>query len=213
MNLVHTIWRRSLKILALLSLLIVAVYLSRGAVVTFMGQLLVADDRPAKGADAVIILMGDVAERTPHALSLFKEGYAKDVVFAHSQNRPMVDLGFWVNDSIATNSILKSANVAANKIHYIQDGEVTSTIDESRKILSYINGHLRQTGRIILVTSWYHTSRAKWIFSRQNTYGFTIEASPAFSRGITVHNWIYDEESFLAVYQEYLKWLYYFVRY
>ena len=65
------------------------------------------------------------------------------------------------------------------------------------------------TKKVILVTSWYHSSRAEWIFKKVNSFGLEIISAP----NEIPKNWWRHEESFLRVFNEYLKWIYYLLNY
>ena len=62
---------------------------------------------------------------------------------------------------------------------------------------------------VILATSWYHSSRAHWIIEKYNKDHLRIESLPS----PIPKNWYKSEQDFLSVYNEYLKWVYYYVRY
>lgn len=177
------------------------------------GLMLISDDHPAKNADAVILLMGDVAERTPHAADLMKEGFAPAIIFAESESGPLVDLGYEMSDAKITADYLGRLGVDISKLTRIENPVNSSTIEEATTILKHLEHLNPKPQRVILVTSWYHSSRAKWIFERVNQKRFTIESSPAYGKISRPEIWWKSERPFLAVFSEYLKWTYYLLNY
>lgn len=172
--------------------------------------LIEKNDRPKVGADAVILLMGDAADRTPEAARLWKEGYAKKIIFVESEKTKLAQLGIAPGMGEATYRYLTEfLNVPESAIIFSRDTTATSTREEADEIFKKVQTELPDAKRLILTTSWYHSRRAAWIFDRINKDRWNIESSPTPSP----KRWYDDENSFISVFNEYLKWPYYIIHY
>lgn len=172
-------------------------------------KLLIRNDNPAKHADYIIIMMGKVIPRAEHAIRLFNEGYADKIIFAEAEWDPLVEKGFLTPDGEATRAILLASGVPSHAIIFLADSRNTNSKDELDLILGHIQTADPKAKRLILNTSWYHSSRAHWIAKRLGYDQFKIESLPTPAP----YDFWQKEADFLWVYQEYLKWLYYLIHY
>jgi uncharacterized SAM-binding protein YcdF (DUF218 family) len=195
--------------IGVIGLSILGLWSLRGELAQAPATLLVRDDIPAKKAPFVVLMMGHVTDRTPHAAKLYFNGWADKILFAEAEYSEAVKLGFEMPDGQATYQYLQRLGVPAKDIIFLRETRNTSSFDEARLLLGYVAAAEPADQRLILVTSWYHSSRAHWIFERMNDYGLTIESYPT----PTPDNFWQDEGAFLSVFQEYLKWMYYLIRY
>ena len=201
------------KILALLVLVFTAAGVTLrqrwGEPALWPANVLIRDDAFAQ-ADAIVLLMGSVVSRTYHAAKLYHQGRAEVIIFAHTADDEAERYGFRMNDGDATARLLSTLNVPPSAIVYLQDAAVASTQDEAQVIGQYLATRGRpQT--IIVVTDWYHSSRAGWVFDHLPP-AVRVSVSPAFFGENIPSNWYRREEPFLNVFNEYLKWVYYLVR-
>jgi uncharacterized SAM-binding protein YcdF (DUF218 family) len=171
--------------------------------------LLIRDDNPEKQADYIIIMMGKVIPRAEHAAKLFKKGYADKIIFAEAEWNPLVEKGFLTPDGEATRTMLLASGVPSHAITFLADSRNTNSKDELDLILRHIRNIDPKAKRLILSTSWYHSSRAHWVANRLGYDQFKIESHPTPAP----YDFWQKEADFLWVYQEYLKWLYYLIHY
>mgnify|MGYP003684472015 CR=1 FL=1 len=171
--------------------------------------ILVEDDQPQGQADYILIMMGNVTDRTPHAAQLLKSGLGKRIIFAEAEQTKMIRLGYRKKDGVATNTYLSEMGVPQDKIVFLSDSANTSSVEEVTLILDHIKKHDPDAKRVIIVTSWYHSSRATWIIRRRNQTDLQIESSPSPHPD----KWWVQEFHFLNVFNEYLKWVYYLLKY
>ena len=171
--------------------------------------LLTRDDQPEKGADFILIMMGSVMDRADYASRLYKQGYAKKIVFAEAEETEMMRQGYRLRDGEATYDFLLKQDIPSDDIIFLSESRNTSSREEVAMLLTHLRENYPHAKRIILVTSWYHSSRAAWILERVDRYGFSLESKP--TRPPTAF-W-QKENDFLTTYVEYLKWLYYLVKY
>ncbi len=139
-------------------------YLFRAPLLTGAAEFLIVNDS-ARAADIIVVLNGDFAKRSLRAGQLFHEGLAPQIVIARNEDRFLPELNVPNTTDLALR-ILTSLGVPREQITLLTDdgGGATSTYDEALRLREYIEaGHVR---RVIVVTSAFHTRRAKWIFGR-----------------------------------------------
>ncbi|RZA21807.1 MAG: YdcF family protein [Proteobacteria bacterium] len=175
-------------------------------------QILVENDQPSKGGDGIILLMGDAVDRAPHAADLLKTGYGKYIVFVETETDELMRHGIKpLEGQLIYAYLTRVLKVPADKIVFDREARVSSTEEEARALLKILSAHdLRKN---ILTTSWYHSSRAAWIFRRVMVESGNKESSvQSFPSALPI-KWYQKEKDFLSVYTEYLKWTYYYIRY
>ena len=89
---------------------------------------------------------------------------------------------------------------------------VTSTRDEAAATRQYVEEHHIES--IILVTSAFHTRRARWMFRkelRNSEVALQVVAAP--HQGFDETNWWKTEDGLIAVNNEFIKLFYYIMRY
>ncbi len=174
-----------------------------------MGSFLVVKDKPVK-ADALIILMGNIPDRALEAFDLYKQGYARKIIIVMA-NRYGID--FFREKGISldgqttiTKKALVGMGVPAEDI-IILPGDAKSTQEEAEALRKYIALH-RQVDTVLLVSSSYHTRRAKLIFNnemKKSGERVTIVSCPSKYTGFKENDWWKDRESSKIVFFEYLK--------
>jgi uncharacterized SAM-binding protein YcdF (DUF218 family) len=171
----------------------------------------------AGGADAVAVLSGGEVyrERAEHAARLFREGRAPRVVltndaepagWSHERGRTMLFVE-------RAQEALTRAGVPAAAIEVVPGG-VTSTHDEAAALAEYARGRGWQT--LLVVTSGYHSRRARWTLRRAaRERGLTVGLEPASSGAGSPSPWGWwaSARGWRMVAGEYAKLVYYRLRY
>lgn len=121
-------------------------------------------DDPAS-SDALVVLTGGEFDRARKAAELYRLGLAPVILIGSD-----ADTKTNINDLII-------AGVPAEAIQTI--GEVANTHDEAIRIRDYARAHSLR--RITVVTTAYHTARARWTF-RKALRGLEVEVHMAASR-------------------------------
>ncbi|MBI4634181.1 MAG: YdcF family protein [Deltaproteobacteria bacterium] len=201
-----------LRTLLLFILLIIAVYLFRVQLLTGLASFLVVDDNPQKG-DVIFVLNGDVDTRPFFAAKIFREGRTPRIVIARCEDTPAVKAGIFPNDTDAAVGIMKKLGVPENKISVLSiPGGVTSTRDEAAVLRRYVDAH--GIRRVILVTSAFHTRRAMWIMRKELAGSpATVLSAPAPHNKFDTASWWKVESGLIHFADEYIKLLYYRVKY
>jgi uncharacterized SAM-binding protein YcdF (DUF218 family) len=149
----------SLVALVFLVVLCASLYLARHSLMRFAAESWVVDE-PAAHADAIVVLSGDnfYADRATHAAKLFRQGVANEVVASGRRLRPNA------GESELTEHDLIERGVPKEKILRLPQ-DASSTIEEARAVRAVAEQHGWKS--IVVVTSSYHTRRARYIFQKE----------------------------------------------
>jgi len=166
------------------------------------GQLVYKDD--IKPSDAIVVLMGDrTGERLMAGISLFKKGYGKKIVFwggpvywkinrSELCLRQLREYGIgpesvaWSNEKLSRNSSQDEAHVNINLLKVIG------------------------AKSFILVTSDYHTARARYIYAPlSGNNGMTMYVYPVQDSTVKLREWWDDRQSAKTIFMEFQKTLWY----
>lgn len=172
---------------------------------------LTVDDAVAP-ADFLYLLGGDINTRPFHAAELFRRGYAPHVVVPRTEDRAASERGFYPNDADVAVRILRREGVLDSAITMLRiPGGVTSTQDEGRVLRDYLREHPAR--RVIVVTSAYHTRRARWTLRRElDGLNVDLRMSAAPDDRFDASNWWTSEAGFLAYVTEMLKFVHTLLR-
>lgn len=172
--------------------------------------LIYREDSVPTPADAIVVLMGSVKERAKRASELWKEGRAPKIVFVEAE-RTFAIPGIRAPDGEASELYLQSLGIPQDAIVFDRNTAISSTAEEAEAVLALVKRRLPAAKNLILTTSWYHSSRATWIFQKSNKAGFDYALYSLPSP--KPENWYQREADFLMVFNEYLKWTYYLFSY
>ena len=197
---------------AILLLLAISAYAFRTSILTGVANYLIVSDK-LQSADILFLLNGDYNTRPFYASDLYKQGLAPTIVIARSENTPAVDLGLVRNDTDIAVGVMEKLGVPAGKIIVLPiPGGVTSTFDEAGALKQYLDAN--GVHSIILITSAFHTRRAKWIFDRELAgLPVRLEMAAAPYHGFDATNWWRSEDGLITLNNEYIKLIFYFFKY
>ncbi len=174
-----------------------------------LGQWLVVMDE-LQESDMIVVLIGSVYDRILEAADLYNEGYSNRIVLINSY--------ITAKDIIINRGIKVYGNTLLSKMAAIDlgipeedvlilEGNSRSTQDEALTIREYIRNN-REIESIILVTSKFHSGRAKKIFKKALSVldrEIDIYSSPSKYDPSNVNQWWRNREDFQWVVFEYLK--------
>ena len=175
-----------------------------------LGQWLIAEDE-LQTSDMIVVLTGSVPDRILQAVDIYNERYSDKIVLVNSYR---VDYDIFVErgveippgDAQLSKIVAIDLGVPEENI-LILEGDAKSTQDEALIIREYIRNN-RAIESIILVTSKYHSGRAKKIF-RKALSGLdreiNIYSSPSKYDPFNASQWWKDREDIKWVVLEYLK--------
>ena len=185
-------------------------YASRVPILRGIGGVLTVEDDVAP-ADLIVVLPSDVTTRPFRAAQLYRRGLAPRVVVPRVADGPAVRMGLMPNPTDVIVGILKREGVPASAITVLGDAPVTSTADEARAVRNHLLEHPAR--RLLLVTSDYHTRRARFAFRRAlSGLGVEVLAVGAPHDTFGDRDWWRSESGLVAYFEEYVKLLYYVVR-
>lgn len=162
-------------------------------------------------ADIIYILGGDYEQRIPHAADLYKRGLAPRIVIPREHFIPANKNGGHFSDT--SSRLLQEAAVPENAIFMWRvDEGVSSTSDEMRALALYVQT-FSQTSKVLIVTSAYHTRRAKYTAERMLPSNVAVQVSGVEGREWSMQDWWLNPKGKNLVWQEFQKLLYYYPRY
>jgi uncharacterized SAM-binding protein YcdF (DUF218 family) len=197
---------------SLILLLAVLAFAFRSQILTSIADYLIINDR-LQPAEAIFLLNSDFDTRPFHAAELFKQGLAPVVVIARAKNTPVVNLGLVPNDTDISVGVMEKLGVPPERITVLPfPGGTNSTFDEAAAFKQYAEKNHVQ--RIILVTSAFHTRRARWIFEKTLAgLSVSIEMAAVPYADFDQTNWWKNETGLITLNNEYVKLVYYYFKY
>lgn len=200
-------------LLLVLLLVCLLLYSLRAPLLTGLANYLVSADNPLQKADMIFVLNGDYDTRPFYASDLYHEGLAPFVAIAQTESSPSELLGLVSNPTAISVEVMKIEGIPAEKVLVLnENGPVTSTFDEARALRQYIETH--NVRSVILLTSAFHTLRARWIFERELAgVQVKLEVAAAPHIGFNASNWWQREEGLIYLNNEYIKLIFYKLKY
>ena len=135
-----------------------AVYLARHPLMRWGAQLWIVED-PLDKADAIIVLSDDnfFADRATRAAELFRQGLAPVIVASGRRLRPSATIAELMEHDLIERGVPKDRIVRA-----VHDADGTQEEAEAlRRVVQQ-----KKWRSLIVVTSNYHTRRARYIFGK-----------------------------------------------
>jgi uncharacterized SAM-binding protein YcdF (DUF218 family) len=148
----------SLLSLVFIIVLCAVLYLARGPILRVIGETWIVED-PLEKSEAIIVLSDDnfYADRAAHAADLYRHGWAPRVVASGRKLRPYAGVAELMQHDLIERGVPK------DKILTISH-HADNTTEEAQILLQ--QALERKWHRVIIVTSNYHTRRARYIFVR-----------------------------------------------
>ena len=158
------------------------------------------------GADVIVVLSGGKDTRIPHALKLFEEGYAPEILLTDEKKRNFRFAHLFPTNEMIAQAMIEELemSVPVSTIRS-QKGGATSTFDEAYDLLKL--SEKKRYGHLILVTDAFHTRRAYHAF--QTVFEDTeikIEMSAASNETFNVNNWWTSDQGISAYVLESIKY-------
>jgi uncharacterized SAM-binding protein YcdF (DUF218 family) len=171
----------NLVVLLFLAVFLLALYLTRHPLMRFAAETWVIDE-PVAHADAILILGDDnfYADRATHAADLFRRGVAPVVVASGRRLRPNAGIVELMEHDLTERGVPKEKIVAC--VH-----DADSTREEAIALARLaVAQHWKS---VVIVTSNYHTRRARYIFARVFPPGVAISVASAKDGDFDPENW------------------------
>ncbi len=199
----------------LLPLLVAAAVATAAAVLAFRGAgryLVVADPEPVH-ADAIVMLAGSVADRVLETARLYHQGRAPLIVLTRerlARGAPALRArGVRLpEDYDLARQALIALGVPSSAIHTLAR-RAFSTVSEARTIARYVcKRHLRD---VVVVTSPWHTRRARLILAQALGPGVRLAMRPALAADFPAERWWTNRRAAKDVLTEYEKLVVYWL--
>jgi uncharacterized SAM-binding protein YcdF (DUF218 family) len=189
-------------------------YLSRGWWLPWVGCRLATHTSLHQAPDFYVLLLGGLGgERAEMVGELYRELGRAPIVFGQTEPTPFELSGVDLESLTKYRNYLTRVGIAPGDIIVAPLPYVTSTRDEAERIIPEIlRLHVGTTKpRVLVVTNWSHTSRAKWIFEKVAKDRLDIEAFAADTDRCKA--WWTNEEETVRVILEHTKWIFYLAHY
>ena len=185
-------------------------------IVHHAGSFLVLDDQP-DNTDIMVVLMGSTGDRMLQAYDLYSAGISDKVL--------LVNTFVAGNDILAERGVhLKSNTEIAKEIGValgiepnaliIIPGSAQSTREEADAVRNYIQSN-ENISNILLISSSYHTRRARLIFNRAFSRlesPVDVYVKPSEYSGFNHRQWYRERESAKRVMMEYTRLIHFLLR-
>jgi uncharacterized SAM-binding protein YcdF (DUF218 family) len=162
-------------------------------------------------AEAIFILSGGSYDRGNEAAKLFNAGYSQHLVC--TGGNPYVELKVFNIDTLESDMCvanLKRLQVPDSCITQLKYG--TSTREEFDTIIGYCKQ--QKLNKIIVLSSRLHTARVNSVFrTKMEEQGIEVILHGAPSSRFNEYLWWQSEDGLIAVNNEWLKTIYYWLKY
>lgn len=204
---------RWLIIGAVLLLISGTLYFFHPAILRGVGQFLIVDDLLSP-SDAIVLSTGDLYNRPSVAARLYHQGYASWIMFSPLEKNLAEKFGIVAEHGTLLRKVLVSLGVPDSSIILLHfEGGVTSTFDEALSVRNFI-AERPSLKKIIVVTSAFHTRRASLVY-RKALHHLNVEVlmAPAPYSHVDVNEWWKSEDGLIFCLNEYVKLVYYWLKY
>ncbi len=197
--------KKLLLVLLLFSGLIVVSFYKHESILTAYAKFFTVSNA-TPGADALVVLSGDKFTRIPHALKLFEEGYAPEILLTDEKKRSIRFANLLPNNKMIAQAMIEELGLKAPvSIIQSQKGGATSTFDEAYDLLKL--SEKKKYRHLILVTDAFHSRRAYHAFQtvfEENE--INLEMSAASNKIFNENNWWTSDKGISAYVLESIKY-------
>lgn len=182
------------------------VYSFRERILLAIGNFLIIQDQ-LEPVDVIHVISGP-DHRTAYGIQLYNEGYAKYLFFT----------GGWCAE-------IQGVHADRSRQQSLEQGipasaigsdsyQVTSTYQEVERLKVWIDQSQIPIRSIIVVSDPHHMRRARWVYKQQFGKDVKVIMAPVpFDQSPYLQRWWGDAASRTMVRDEYIKFVYYIVRY
>jgi len=185
----------NLIILLFLVISCFALYLVRHPILRFVAESWIIEDTLDK-ADALIVLGDDnfYADRVTRGAQLFREGKAPVVVASGRRLRPNAGIAELMEHDLVERGVPRDKIV-----RFSHDGD--STLEEAQSLVRIVKE--RKWHSVIVVTSNFHTRRARYIFQRVFSQGVEVRVASARDGDFDPEHWWKERKSIKELTKEF----------
>jgi len=176
-----------------------------------IGNFLIKVDTPKAEVDAVFVLGGNTFDRSNHAIELYRSGVTQNIITLGENTATVlksVGLEDFCDALVSQKHLLKKG-IPEDVIYALKKG--TSTKEEADAILEYCL--MKGYKEIVVVSDKFHTRRISYTFDNFEENGIHVLLSGASNSNYDEAFWWRDEAGLIMVNNEYVKLLYYYLKY
>ncbi len=175
-----------------------------------LGNYLIVEDAKTK-VDGLFVLSGNAFDRGEEAARLYHEGWAPKLICLGGETNPALELyGIYDKTAVMSEGVLKDAGVPPQDIELLPKG--TSTFEEFEAIRDFCKE--RSWTKVMVVSSKFHTRRIDRFFRlRLHMEGIEIVLRGAPESDFRESEWWKSEPGLIFLNNEYIKNMYYWLRY
>jgi uncharacterized SAM-binding protein YcdF (DUF218 family) len=171
------------------------------------GNFLSSPAKQPTQADCMVILGGDGGARTAQGIELYRQNYSRKIVLTGIESGEPAAQSYYLNWRA---QMLIAAGIPKESIEY--DPVSSSSWDEANITLKLAKKHGWK--RVLVVSDPPHMLRLKWVWSKIFIgSGVDVVLVPSTPNWWNAGKWWSNEQSAKFVMSEYLKILYYLVKY
>ena len=185
--------------------------LFRTTIYGMAGNWLMVQDE-LEQADAIFLLGGGAFDRVNETVKLVEQGVAKKVICTGSWVSGVLKIlkNEYKEAEVSRIGLVDNHGIPSADVDTILSG--TSTKEESELILKYCIDHQFKT--VIVLSSKFHTRRVSDVFKPLlEAEGIKVIIHGAPSSNYSEDEWWKTESGMIMVNNEYMKHLYYFLKY
>lgn len=181
----------------------------REAILLGVGNFLIVRD-DLQPADLIHVLGGGDVGRVDHGVELYKQGLGKKMFFTGGRVEPR---GMYnLPDSFSSGDYAELQGVSAKDILW-RGGSAANTYEEAVALGDLLHKE-DSIQSVIIVSTPYHLQRARWVFNKVVGFRVDLQYAPVpFAISQYKQRWWEDKLSLAMVKNEYLKLLFYFLKY
>ena len=186
----------NLIVLVCFAVLCFAIYLARHPLLRWTAEAWIVED-PLQHSAAIIVLGDDnfYADRATRAAELFRDGFAPLVVASGRRLRPNAGIAELMEHDLIERGVPK------DRIIRVQQ-DTDSSKEEAESLGRFVADH--RWGSVIIVTSNYHTRRARYIFRRVFPQHIVVLVASARDADFDPQQWWLKRKSIKKLTNEFL---------
>jgi uncharacterized SAM-binding protein YcdF (DUF218 family) len=171
----------NLVILLFLVIFGAVLYLVRRPILRLTAEWWIVED-PLDKADALIVLGDDnfYADRATRGAQLFREGKAPVIVASGRRLRPNAGIA-----ELMEHDLIERGVPREKIVRFVHDAD--STLEEAQALTRLVKG--KKWHSVIVVTSNFHTRRARYIFRRVFPQGVEVRVASARDGDFDPEHW------------------------
>jgi hypothetical protein len=202
-------WLRFLAVLAILAILGIGAWVGRGWLLLSAAELWVVSD-PIGSADAAAVFGGGITDRPFAAAQYYRQGLVRKILISNVRQGPAEKLGVVISDTAASEAVLVRLGTPASAIE-IFGHDLEDTHQEVLALQSWAARHSLRS--IIVPTEIFSTRRVRWMLHRAFGSEFVVRVVALDPPEYRRNDWWRHEQGIIAFNNEFVKYLYYRIKY